>query len=588
MDTKWMLLTKKADFAGIGKELGVDPVVVRIMRNRGMETADKMRSFLDGDAGVMHDPKLLPDMVKATAILVDKIREHKSIRIIGDYDVDGVTATYVLYKGLKSMGAEVSYAIPDRITDGYGINPDMVSDAHDEGVDTIVTCDNGIAAFEAIGLAKELCMTCIVTDHHEVPYDEDNGQKEYRYPAAEAIVDPKRPDSEYPYREICGAMVAYKLILALDEYLADMSGDDHAGLGSETTDDLMQMAGLATVCDMMELCDENRVMVKKALKLLDNTKNTGLLALKRVCGIDNRPMSTYIIGFVIGPCINSTGRLEKATMSLELLLCDDYDKAATMATTLKQLNDVRKSLTEEGAMRASDHIKDNDLDKQKLMIIYIKDLHESVAGIVAGRIKEAYHRPVIVFTDSEDGIKGSGRSVDAYDMYENLSRYRDMYVKFGGHKMAAGLTVKRERFDEFREQIVSDCTLTDDELTEKIYIDAAMPFSYVTKDLIEGIGRLEPFGIGNSKPVFAQKDVVIKSMRILGKNKDTCKIKGGVENKEYELILFKGAAAFLEKIEEKYGKDPDVPVKMDVLYYPDINTYNGLSSIQFVIQDYHI
>ncbi len=588
MDTKWMLLTKKADFAGIGKELGVDPVVVRIMRNRGMETADKMRSFLDGETGVMHDPKLLPDMVKATAILADKIREHKSIRIIGDYDVDGVTATYVLYKGLKSMGAEVSYAIPDRITDGYGINPDMVSDAHDEGVDTIVTCDNGIAAFEAIGLAKELGMTCIVTDHHEVPYDEDNGQKEYRYPAAEAIVDPKRPDSEYPYREICGAMVAYKLILALDEYLSDMSGDDHGKLGSETTDDLMQMAGLATVCDMMELCDENRVMVKKALKLLDNPKNTGLLALKRVCGIDNRPMSTYIIGFVIGPCINSTGRLEKATMSLELLLCDDYDKAATMATTLKQLNDVRKSLTEEGAMRASDHIKDNDLDKQKLMIIYIKDLHESVAGIVAGRIKEAYHRPVIVFTDSEDGIKGSGRSVDAYDMYENLSRYRDMYVKFGGHKMAAGLTVKRERFDEFREQIVSDCTLTDDELTEKIYIDAAMPFSYVTKDLIEGIGRLEPFGIGNSKPVFAQKDVVIKSMRILGKNKDTCKIKGGVENKEYELILFKGAAAFLEKIEEKYGKDPDVPVKMDVLYYPDINTYNGLSSIQFVIQDYHI
>ncbi len=625
MNSKWMLLTKKADFAGIGKELDIDPVVVRVMRNRGLKTAEQMRSFLaldteDGITDIMHDPMLLPDMDKAVLILAGKVKDKKHIRVVGDYDVDGVTASYILVKSLKQMGAKVSYAIPDRMTDGYGINTDMVESAYEDGVDTLLTCDNGIAAFEAMELAKGYGMTCIVTDHHEVPFDDLGGDKEYKLPPADAIVDPKRMDSIYPYKEICGAMVAYKLVLALNEHLIGdgENEDEDRILDKENTDELLTMAGLATVCDMMELMDENRAVVKKALKLMDNTSNTGLKALIRVCGIDKEPMNTYKLGFVIGPCINSTGRLENASLSLKLLLEENYEEATKAAVRLKNLNDSRKAMTEDGIRLAMDHVEKNGLYDDKVIVVYLPGLHESLAGIVAGRIKEKFYKPTLVFTDSEDGIKGSGRSVEGYDMYEELNRYKSMYIKFGGHKMAAGLTVKRTFFDDFKAKIVSDCTLTDDDLTEKIYIDAAMPFSYVSERLIHDMYKLEPFGLGNARPLFAQKNVCLRSARILGKNGSTCKIFASVLPDgwsqdsggdlsglpQYELILFKDAEGLLKAIEDKYGSEaktgliksgsdrntmgPGINIMAEVTYCPDINEYNGNRSIQYVIKNYHI
>lgn len=577
--SKWMVAAKKADFAALGKELDIDPVIVRIMRNRGMTTAEQMRSFLQKDKGSVNDPFLLPDMDKAVDIIQNKIKDGQPIRIIGDYDVDGVTSTVIIYKGLKAAGAKVSYAIPNRVTDGYGINTSMIDKAHDEGIDTIITCDNGIAATEAVGNAKRYGMTVVVTDHHEVPYTEDNGERTYIYPEADALIDPKIPGCGYPKPGICGAMVAYKFITALRDRYPDMF--------SVGTDDLLseleELAGLGTVCDVMELIGENRVVVSRAISRMRNSHNTGLRALRKVCGIEDKTVTAHELGFITGPCINATGRLDSADMSVELLLADDLQDAVLKATELKNLNDLRKGYTETGERDALEYIEANGTDKDKVMIIYLPGLHESLAGIVAGRIKEKFYRPVIVFTDSEDGIKGSGRSIEAYNMYEELNKCRDLYTKFGGHAMAAGLSLKADNLDALKERLLAECNLDEEDMVKKVLIDVPMPLGYVTEGFVKQLSVLEPFGTGNPKPVFAEKGLSIISVRTMGKTGDMCKLNAADgSGRNHELVLFSGYKELMASVQQE-GKEDLIGSVIDIIYYPDINEYNGRRTLQYIV-----
>lgn len=607
MKTRWMVAAKRADFKALGEELNIDPVVVRVMRNRGLETAGKMRTFLDKDAGVEHDPYLLPDMERAVGIIFKKLKTGKSIRIIGDYDVDGVTSVCILYKGLRALGAEVSYAIPNRVTDGYGINESMIDKAFEDGIDTIITCDNGIAAADAIDKAIKYGMTCIVTDHHEVPYTEKDGIREYILPKADAVIDPKLEGCVYPYPGICGAMVAYKLIRAVfDVYDADdmsvtqeaVKKDGSYKQTEEHTEDerlagllaeLKELAGIATVCDVMELTDENRYVVSYTLESLKNSRNVGVRALRRVCGTEGKLPNVHELGFIIGPCLNATGRLDSADRSVELLLAEDERDAVVTASELKGLNDLRKGYTEEGEKAALEYIADNGMEDEKVLILYLPKLHESLAGIVAGRIKERFYRPTIVFTDSEDGIKGSGRSIETYDMYEELNRHRELYTRFGGHKMAAGLSMDRENLKVFIERICRDCTLTEDELEKKITIDVPMPLAYVTEELIRQLGRLEPYGTGNPKPLFADKDLSIISVTPMGKTGDMCRIKASDRTgRAYELVMFKGYKELILDAKSIRGLCDPTGLMLDAVYYPDINEYNGRRTVQFIVQEYRL
>lgn len=589
---KWMVAAKKADFNGIGKELGIDPVVVRVMRNRGMTSIEEMRAFLSKGDGIRHDPYLLPDMDKAVDIILNKISEKKSIRIIGDYDVDGVTSVTILYKGFMALGTEVSYAIPNRVYDGYGINEQMIQRAHDDGIDTIITCDNGIAAIGAIELGKSLGLTCIVTDHHEVPYTEADTDREYIYPPADAIIDPKLPGCGYPYEGICGAMVAYKLICALVKRLGR---EDEALLN-----ELKELAGIATVCDVMELRDENRAVTAYTLESMRHSRNTGIRALRRVCGTEDKTPNVHELGFIIGPCLNATGRLDDADRSVELLLSEDEQDAVVTATELKQLNDLRKGYTEDGEREALRYIEDNGIENDRVMVIYLPDLHESLAGIVAGRIKERFYRPTLVFTDSGDCVKGSGRSIEAYDMYAELNKFRDMYIRFGGHKMAAGLSMDRNRLTGLRQMLNEGCTLSCDELERKITIDVPMPLGYVSEELIGELSSLEPFGTGNPKPVFADKELRVISAKEMGKSGDMCRLTvRDTMGRTYELVMFKGYTQYLteiDKIQAAYASEaPDaddigdvVDITIDVIYYPDINEFRGRRSIQYIVQDFRV
>lgn len=571
-----MVAAKKADFNAIGEQLNIDPVIVRVMRNREMTTADEMRAFLDKDARLLHALQLLPDMEKASKILKDKIAEHKAIRIIGDYDVDGVTSVCILYKGLRALNAIVSYAIPDRVTDGYGINTAMIEKAKEDGVDTVITCDNGIAATDAVKLAKEYGMTCIITDHHEVPYTEENGVRTYIYPDADAVIDPKIPDCGYPNPGICGAMVAYKLMIAL-------------GCDDELLKELKELAGLATVCDVMELTDENRAIVAYALKSMENSPNTGIKALRRVCDTENKPVNTHELGFIIGPCLNATGRLDSADRSVELLLSEDINDAILKATELKDLNQLRKGYTEEGEKAALEYIEDNAMSEDKILIVYLPTLHESLAGIVAGRIKERYYRPTLVFTDSENGIKASGRSIESYNMYDGLSRCKDLYDKFGGHAMAAGLSMRKENFEEFKRRLISECDLTDEDLTKKIMIDVPMPLSYVTEKLIDQLALLEPYGAGNPKPLFADKGLMILSVKEMGKSGDMCRLSvSDVSGCRYELVMFKGYKDLLYQAKEVKGCDSPVGLTMDVIYTPAVNEFRGHRNLQFNVLEFRL
>jgi single-stranded-DNA-specific exonuclease RecJ len=583
---RWVLLRKGADFEAIGKKYQISPRLACLIRNRDVIGEEAVDRYLNGTISDLYDGMLMKDMDKAIDILKEKILEDKKIRVIGDYDIDGVNATYILLEGLERLGADVDSDIPDRISDGYGLNRHLVERAYEAGVDTLITCDNGIAAADEIAYGKEMGMTVIVTDHHEVPFDEHDGEKRYRIPPADAVMDPKQPDCLYPFKGLCGAAVAYKLMEALWESM----GKDSADL-----DDLIENVAIATIGDVMDLEDENRIFVKEGLQMLRRTKNPGLKALIECTGIDKNSLNSYHIGFVLGPCINASGRLDTAKRALELLRAGTQKEADILAGDLKALNDSRKDMTEEAVKQAEEQVETTTISKDKVLVVYLPDCHESLAGIVAGRIRENYYKPVFVLTDAEEGVKGSGRSIDGYHMYEELNKCKELLTKFGGHRLAAGLSLPKENVGKFREMLNKKCTLTEEEMKEKVTIDMEMPFGCVTEGLVKELELLEPFGKGNTKPVFAARDVTLLGARILGKNRNVLKLQvQDVNGCRIEAMLFHHADDFLGKLEEQYGKTEveallkgrGRQIRISMTYYPDINEYMGKKTPQIVVTHY--
>lgn len=583
---RWVLLRKGADFEAIGKKYQISPRLACLIRNRDVIGEEAVDRYLNGTISDLYDGMLMKDMDKAIDILKEKILEDKKIRVIGDYDIDGVNATYILLEGLERLGADVDSDIPDRISDGYGLNRHLVERAYEAGVDTLITCDNGIAAADEIAYGKEMGMTVIVTDHHEVTFDEQDGEKRYRIPPADAVMDPKQPDCLYPFKGLCGAAVAYKLMEALWESM----GKDSADL-----DDLIENVAIATIGDVMDLEDENRIFVKEGLQMLRRTKNPGLKALIECTGIDKNSLNSYHIGFVLGPCINASGRLDTAKRALELLRAGTQKEADILAGDLKALNDSRKDMTEEAVKQAEEQVETTTISKDKVLIVYLPDCHESLAGIVAGRIRENYYKPVFVLTDAEEGVKGSGRSIDGYHMYEELNKCKELLTKFGGHRLAAGLSLPKENVGKFREMLNKNCTLTEEEMKEKVTIDMEMPFGCVTEGLVKELELLEPFGKGNTKPVFAARDVTLLGARILGKNRNVLKLQvQDVNGCRIEAMLFHHADDFLGKLEEQYGKTEveallkgrGRQIRISMTYYPDINEYMGKKTPQIVVTHY--
>lgn len=567
---KWFLTMKKADFSGIARKYNISPITARLIRNRDVIGDEAIDFYLNGTIADLYDGMLMQDMDKAVEILAEKIEEEKRIRIIGDYDIDGVNATYILQEGLSGLEAHVDTDIPDRIKDGYGLNIDLIDRALDDGVDTIITCDNGIAAADEIAYGKENGLTVIVTDHHEVPYVEMNGEKEYMLPRADAVVDPHRPDCEYPFKGLCGAAVAYKLIEALYNV---MQRDP------EDMDYLMENVAIATVGDVMDLTGENRIFVKQGLEMLKRTKNQGLKALIECTGIDTERLNTYHIGFVLGPCINASGRLDTAKRALELLNARTRREAVMLAEDLKALNDSRKEMTEKGVEEAVQMIESTSLKDDKVLVVYLPDCHESIAGIIAGRIKERYYRPAFVLTKAEEGVKGSGRSIESYDMFAQMCRCRALFTKFGGHKLAAGLSLEEGNVERFRQTINALADLTEEDLQMKVSIDMLLPFPYITEQLIKELELLEPFGKGNTKPLFAERNLRVISPRIFGKNRNVlkCRLEDAAGN-QMEAVYFGDVEACLKAMEEKHV--------MSFTYYPSVNEYMGRRTLQLTIVNY--
>ena len=572
-----MVQTKRADFNGLAKELGVSPVSVRIMRNRGMETKEAMERYLYGTLDGLYDGGRMKNMGEAVAVLIKKLREEKRIRIIGDYDIDGVCASYLLLTGLRRAERElgkrtgpagstrIDYEIPDRVRDGYGINEAIIRQAAADGVDTLVTCDNGIAAAKEISLAKELGMTVVVTDHHEVPVEEERQV----LPPADVVVDPKQEGETYPFRDICGAVVAYKLVEKLYEA---------SRVPREEWRELLEFAAIATVGDVMRLQDENRILVKYGLKQMACTRNLGLRKLVEKTGLDITDLSAYHIGFVIGPCLNAGGRLQTAKAALRLFLSEDEAEAERLAEELKELNDIRKDMTKKGEDEAIAQVETQYME-DKVLVVFLPDCHESLAGIIAGRVREHFHKPSIVLTRSGDMVKGSGRSIEPYHMFRELTKVRELLPKFGGHPMAAGLSIKEEDVPEFRRRLNENAVLTEEDFIPRVWIDVPMPLEYVTEGLVEELKRLEPFGQGNAKPLFAQKGLMIRSLRVLGKNRNVVKL-GLVTDTGLSMdgLLFGDGDAVQRELA---GKD-----RIDIVYYPDVNEYNGNRTLQAVIRNY--
>ena len=591
--SKWFLSAKKADFNRIAEEFHIDPVIARIIRNRDMVTDEEIRLFLHGDRNNLHEPRGLKDAVKAAGILKDKIATGRKIRIIGDYDVDGVCATYILYRGIRVCGGNVDCVIPHRMKDGYGINEELVKQALADDVDTIITCDNGIAAKDVLENGQREGLTCIVTDHHEVPFDEVDGQKCYRIPDVDAVVDPKQEDCGYPFESICGAVVAYKVIqILLDEVLSDKE------LITTTLEELLEPAGIATVCDIMPLIDENRILVKEAMKSLKNPKNPGIAALMKVNELDETKLTSFSIGFVIGPCLNATGRLDSAGLSLQLLMAKSFEEAVPLATTLKEYNANRKEMTEKGVENALVLLESGAYKKDRVLVLYLPDVHESLAGIIAGRIREKTGKPTFVLTKGEEGVKGSARSIENYHIYDEMTKCKQFFTKYGGHKMAAGLSMEEENVEAFRQAINDNCVLTDEDFEEKITIDVPMPMSYVTEHFVEELSVLEPFGTANEKPVFAQKNIRFMRGYVMGKNRNMARFDVMDENgKRFTVVCFRNLEKLKEYLEQKEGKErterlfanglyPDEAVLLDVIYYPSVNEFRGKTSTQYILQDY--
>lgn len=565
-----MVAAKRADFKGIGERFGIDQVTARIIRNRDVIGEKAIEKYLHGSRKDFYSPWLLKDMEKAVAILQEKIENRNRIRIIGDYDIDGVMSTYILLESLRGLGCDVDMMIPNRITDGYGINEHLIEQAWQEGRDTIITCDNGIAAVTQIRKAKDLGMTVIVTDHHEVPFEDLEGGRKEILPPADAIVNPKQKACSYPFAGLCGAVVAMKVMEALYEKMAPEV---------DLVDKMLPFAGIATIGDVMDLQDENRSLVKEGLQRLHHTTNLGLQELIRVNNLEPENISPYHIGFILGPCLNASGRLDTAKRALQLLLADSREEAAVLAGDLKNLNESRKEMTAQGLEKAIEQVESTSMMEDTVLVVFLPECHESLAGIIAGRLRERYHKPSFVLTRGEEGVKGSGRSIESYSMYEKLCECKEYLTKFGGHPMAAGLSLEEENVERFRRKLNEQSGLTEEDLVEKVTIDVPMPIHYIRKDLVQELSLLEPFGKGNEKPLFAQKNLWVSQMRVFGKNRNVVKMRLTDEN-GYPMdgVYFGNGDEFAE---EGRGKR-----KISIVYYPDINMYQGRESLQVIIRHY--
>ena len=582
----WVLLRKGADFQHISEKFHISPRVASLIRNRDVIGDDAIEKYLNGTIADLYDGMLMKDMDKAVAVLGEKIKENAKIRIIGDYDIDGIQSTYILLEGFRMLGADVDSDIPDRMKDGYGLNRNLIDRALEADVDTIVTCDNGIAAAEEIAYAKSMGMTIVVTDHHEVPYTEIGAGRRYILPEADAVVDPKQEDCTYPFKGLCGAAVAYKLVEALMEAM---------GKDAEDADYLMENVAIATIGDVMDLVDENRIFVKQGLDMLKRTENLGLKALMGCTGVNVDKLSTYHVGFVLGPCINASGRLDTAKRALELLEAKKVAEADLLAGDLKALNDSRKDMTAQAVEEAFIQVENSELKDADVLVVYLPECHESLAGIVAGRIREKYYRPVFVLTKGAEGLKGSGRSIETWHMYEGLNRVKHLLSKFGGHKMAAGLSMPEENLEQFRKEINEKSGITPEDLNEKIAIDMQLPFECVNEKFIGELAVLEPFGKGNARPVFAERQVQVESARILGKNKNVLKLQvKDLHGTRMDAMYFGDVNTFVEYVREKFGdiacecllRGHGHGIVMAFTYYPDINEYQGVRTPQIVIQNY--
>lgn len=583
---KWFVMRKGAPFQEIAEKFNIHPVLARIIRNRDVIGDENIRMYLQGTIADLHDGMLMKDMGKAVDVILEKIKDEKKIRIIGDYDIDGINATYILLEGIRTLGGNVDTDIPDRMKDGYGLNRNLIDKAFEDDIDTIITCDNGIAAREEIKYGKQLGMTIVVTDHHEVPYEDCGEERNYLLPPADAVIDPKQEDCEYPFKGLCGAAVAYKLI----ETLFNVAGED-----VEDVDYLMENVAIATIGDVMDLVDENRIFVKQGLEMLKRTKNKGLKALIECTGVDTKRLSAYHIGFVIGPCLNASGRLDTAKRALELLCAKSSKEADILAGDLKALNDSRKDMTAVAVEEAIQMIEESSLKHDKVLVVYLPECHESLAGIVAGRIRERYYKPTFILTNAEDGVKGSGRSIESYHMYEELNKCKELLTKFGGHKLAAGLSLDEENVDIFRKVLNQNTTMTEDDLVAKISIDLQMPLGYVNDKLIEELELLEPFGKANTKPLFVEKNIEILKGEIIGKNKNVLKmqVKDG-NGTIMDAIYFGNIEQFTTYVSDKYDvlsvkqmlRGQKTGITMSFTYYPTINEYMGRKTVQIVIQNY--
>ena len=567
---RWVVAAKRADFTAIGKEFGIDPVIARLIRNRDVQDKEEIRRYLHGTVEELASPHLMKDVDEAVEILRNKIKEKKQIRIIGDYDIDGVISTFILLKGLKRVGAYADTYIPDRVSDGYGIHEHLIEKALADGIDVIVTCDNGIAAYNEIAMAKEKGMTVIVTDHHEIPYKETENGRELIFPPADIIVNPKQPDCRYPEKRLCGAVVALKLVTALYEA---------CGIPERELEDFIELGAIATVGDVMDLQGENRILVKEGLKRLSHTSNKGLRELIRANGLEDGEITAYHVGFVLGPCINASGRLDTAARSLKLLCAETEEEAAKLAGDLTALNQSRKALTEEGKEEAIRIVEETEIGQDRVLVIFLPDCHESLAGIIAGRIREKYKKPVFILTKGETMVKGSGRSIESYSMFDELVKCDDLMEQYGGHPMAAGLSIKEENVEEFRKRLNENCTLTEKDLRPKILIDVPMPVPYINRELVEEISLLEPFGKGNTRPLFAQKGLRVLSSRILGKNRNVAKLQlSDHTGCVIDAVYFGEADEFINSVKGSNS--------ISVTYYPEINRYQGRENLQIVIRNY--
>ncbi len=583
---KWVVTAKRADFSAIAQRFGIDPVLARVIRNRDVVGDEAIRRYLNGGLSDLYAPELLKGCVEAAKLLRQKIEQGRKIRIIGDYDIDGVNATYILYRTIQACGGDVDYEIPDRMKDGYGLNIHLLELAVQEGIDTVVTCDNGISAIEEIRYAKQNGLTVIVTDHHEPKYEEIDGIRRYLLPEADVLVNPKQPGCPYPFKKLCGAAVAWKVTCVLGRL---------CGLPASEAEDLLPFVAFATVGDVMDLEDENRILVREGLKRIATTDNPGLQALIAVNGLDAAGISSYHFGFVLGPCINASGRLDTARRSVRLLLSQTREEAEQLAEQLKALNDERKQMTDQAVEEACALIDSGEYENDRVLVVYLPDCHESIAGIVAGKLREYYYRPVFVVTDAQEGAKGSGRSIEVYSMFDEMVKCEDVFTKYGGHPMAAGFSLERERIDEMRRRLNENCALGEQDLVEKICIDVPMPIDYITEGLVEQLALLEPFGKGNEKPLFAEAGLTLLGARVLGKNANVLKFR--VCNRAgriMDAMYFGDVGEMRDYLEERYGVQRvqelfwgrGEGLTLDVIYYPSINEYMGNRTLQIVIRNY--